>query len=382
AWQSASTCAKIWACGTTVLGQSVGQAQFLRAWYYFQLATIYGDVPLRLRVGTPEQLQSPVVPQAQIFAQVEADCQAAATQLPDAWTGTDVGRATKGAALALLAKTYLYEKKWAQAASTAQLVTAQGYQLLPVYANNFRAATKINSEAIFSVLHTSGLSPAQGNSLNQWFAPRQQNGYGFYNPTKALVNSYEKTAAGVVDPRLDYTIGRKNQSYFGVPFDTTWSTTGFLSKKHVQPLTEVPPATKGDGNLNFQAIRYAEVLLIQAEALNEAGQSAAARAPLNLVRKRARESYLNDPTLPGAGTVPAGLLPDVTTTDQSALRELIRQERRVELATEFQRFFDLIRYGEAYARQALAGKPNFNYARNKYFPIPQSERDTNKMLGI
>lgn len=370
------------AVSTAVLNQAVGQAKFLRAWYYYQLTVTYGDIPQRLRVGTPEELQSPRVPQAQILTQVETDCQEAAQLLPTAWTGADVGRATKGAALALLAKTYLYERKWTQAADAARQVTALGYRLLPVFADNFRAATKVNAEAVFSVLHTSGLSPAQGNSLNQWFAPRPQNGYGFYNPTASLVSAYERTAAGVVDPRLDYTIARRGRSYFGVAYDTAWSTTGYLSKKHIQPLTEVPTSTKGDGNLNFQAIRYAEVLLIQAEALNEAGQSAAALGPLNQVRKRARESYLNDNTLPGAGTVPAGLLPDITTTDQNALRDLIRQERRVELATEFQRFFDIIRYGEAYARQALGYKPNFNYARNRFYPIPQSERDTNKQLGL
>ena len=366
----------------TVLAQAVAQAKFLRAWYYLQLTTIYGNIPLHLRVKTPDELQSPVVPQAQIYTQVETDCQEAAAALPNSWTGADMGRATKGAALALLARTYLYEKKWPQAAQTAQQVGALGYALLPLFADNFRAATKNNAEAIFSVQHTSGLSPNQGNNLNQWFAPRPQNGYGFYAPTPSLVANFETTAAGVVDPRLDYTVGRAGKDFFGVPFDPTWSSTGYVLKKHLQPLTEIPTNIKGDGNLNFQAIRYAEVLLIQAEALNEVGNGAGALGPLNQVRKRARESYLRDASLPGAGTVPAGLLPDITTTDQSQLRELIRRERRSELAGEFQRYFDLIRYGEAYATQALSTKPNFNYARHRFFPIPQSERDTNKKLGI
>ena len=370
------------AVSADVRQQVLGQARFLRAYYYFQLTTIYGRIPLRVKVETPEELQSPARDQADIYAQIEADCQAAATALPAAWTGADLGRATKGAALALLAKTYLYEKKWALAASTAQQVTALGYTLLPVFADNFRAATKNNAESIFSVQHTSNLSPSQGNNLNQWFAPRQQNGYGFFYPTKSLVNNFEQTSAGVVDPRLDYSVGRAGQSFFGVPFDTTWSTTGYLSKKHLQPLSEVPTTTKGDGNLNYQAIRYGEVLLIEAEASNEAGNSAAALVALNKVRKRARESYLYDPTLPGTGTVPAGLLPDITTNDQSQLREFIRRERRSELALEFQRFFDVIRYGETYARAALSDKPNFNYARHKFYPVPQSERDTNKKLGL
>ncbi len=154
-----------------------------------------------------------------------------------------------------------------------------------------------------------------------------------------------------------------------------------MSKKHLQPLTEIPVNIKGDGNLDYEAIRYADVLLVQAEAFNEVGNSAEALGALNQVRKRARESYLHDTTLPGVGTVPAGLLPDVTATDQGQLRDLIRRERRAEMALEFQRFFDLIRYGQAYAQQALSDRPNFNYARNMFFPIPQSERDTNLKLG-
>jgi hypothetical protein len=365
----------------TVRQQATGQAQFLRAYYYFQLAALYGNVPLRLKVETPAELQSPAVPQAQIYAQVELDCQAAIAALPATWTGADVGRATKGAAMALLAKTYLYEQKWALAATTAQAVEALGtYSLLPVFANNFRAATKNNAEAIFSVQHTAGLSPNQGNNLNQWFAPRPQNGYGFFYPTQSLVDNFERTSAGVVDPRLDYSVGRSGQSFFGVPFDPSWSATGYVSKKHLQPLSEIPTTTKGDGNLNYQAIRYADVLLMDAEASNEAGNSANALKALNQVRKRARESYLYDTTLPNAGTVPTGLLPDVTVTDQSQLRDIIRRERRAELALEFQRFFDITRYGQAYAQQALADRPNFNYARNRFYPIPQSERDTNKGL--
>ncbi len=142
----------------------------------------------------------------------------------------------------------------------------------------------------------------------------------------------------------------------------------------------MPITTKGDGGLNYQAIRYGELLLIEAEAANEAGNAAAALLALNQVRKRARESYLFDLTLPRAGTVPVGLLPNITTTDQSLLRDIIRRERRAELALEFHRFTDLIRYGEAYARQALSDRPNFNYARHRFYPIPQSERDTNKKL--
>ena len=311
------------AISATVKTQALGQVEFLRAYYYFNLTVAYGAIPLHLKVETPAQAQKPVSTQAQIFAQVEQDCTAAAAALPTAWTGADLGRVTKGAALSLLAKTYLFEGKWALAASTAQAVEALNiYSLLPVYADNFRAATKNNAEGIFSIQHQTGLVPFQGNNLNVWFAPRSIGGYGFFYPTQSLVDNYEKSPAGVDDPRLDYSIARAGHPYFDVAFDPSWTSTGYLSKKDCQPLSEIPASNKGDGNLNYQAIRFADVLLMEAEALNESGNSAGALVPLNKVRKRARESYLYDSSLPGFGTVPPGLLPDITTTDQGQLRDM------------------------------------------------------------
>jgi hypothetical protein len=368
----------------TVKSQAIGQAEFLRAYYYFNLTVAYGAIPLHLKVETPAEAQKPVSTQAQIYAQIEKDCQAAAAVLPVSWSAPgDLGRATKGAALALLAKTYLFEQKWALAASTAQAVDALGvYSLLPVFSDNFRAATKNNAEGVFSVQHQSGLVPYQGNNMNVWFAPRSIGGYGFFYPTQSLVNNFEKSPGGVDDPRLDYTVARAGHPYFDSAFDPTWTNTGYLSKKHCQPLSEIPSNIKGDGNLNYQAIRFADVLLIEAEALNESGNSAGALIPLNRIRKRARESYLHDSTLPGYGTVPAGLLPDITITDQSQLRDIIRVERRSELALEFHRFFDIIRYGQAYATAAESDQPLFNFNTNKFFPIPESERETNLKLGL
>jgi hypothetical protein len=169
--------------------------------------------------------------------------------------------------------------------------------------------------------------------------------------------------------------------YNGEIFNKDWSPeTGYLTKKHQQPLSEIPKALKGDASIDYIAIRYADVLLWYAEALNESGRPAEALLPLNQVRKRARESYLYDNTLPGYPDIPANLLPDIQYTNQADVRKAIQHERRVELGFEFHRYFDLIRWGEDYAKQALQDKPNFNYAINKHFPIPQSERDRNKAL--
>ncbi len=364
----------------------LSEARFLRALNYFYLVNIYGPVPVLLEPKNADQLQIEQSPVADIYTNViEADLQEASKNLPASYAGADVGRATKGAAQALLAKTYLFEGKWQQAAdAVAQVISNGAYALLPVYSQNFNQAFKNSSETVFAVQHLTGQVPFTGNRLNQWFAPRNtENGYFFNVPTQNFVDAFEKTSAGVVDPRLDYTVARSGKPWIdGTPYDPMWSPTGYLNKKHVQPVTEVPKSTKGDGNLNYVTIRYAEVLLIQAEALNELGRSADALAPLNQVRKRARESYLNDPALSTSATptIPAGLLPDITNTSQSSLRDIIRHERRVELGFEFHRYFDIMRYGKDYAQNALKDKPSFKYETNRYFPIPQSERDTNKKL--
>ena len=250
-----------------------------------------------------------------------------------------------------------------------------------LFTDNFNADKKNNPEAIFSVWQQTGTSPFLGNNLNQWFAPRALNGYGFFYPTQSLIDNFEKSPDGVVDPRFGYTLsGVDAPSYYDTVYQTGWSTTGYITKKQIQPLSQIPTSIKGDGNLNYEVIRFSDVLLIEAEALNEAGKSGDALVPLNKVRKRARESYLYDNTLPNFGTVPDGLLPDITVTDQSQLRDIIRKERRSELALEFHRFFDMIRYGSAYATNAMKDVPNFNYDADKFFPIPQSERDTNHKL--
>ncbi len=365
----------------------LGEARFLRAVYYFYLVNIYGPIPVSLEPKNPDQLQITQSSVAEVYANaIEPDLREAIKLLPATLGGADAGRATKGAANALLARASLYQGKWQQALDVAQAVIASGqFDLLPLYSDNFRPTGRNSQESVFSVQHLTGQVPFQGNRLNQWFAPRSgENGYFFDAPTTGFVNEFEKTTAGVVDPRLEYTVGRAGGRWVnGEPFDPSWSPTGYLNKKHVQPLAEIPANLKGDGNLNYVMIRYADVLLMAAEALNELNRPAEALPLVNRIRKRARESFLNDPALrPATGTaaVPVGLLPDLANLSQGNLRDAIRKERRVELGFEFHRWFDLMRYGKDYAQTALRDKPNFNYDRNRYFPIPQSERDTNKAL--
>jgi hypothetical protein len=357
----------------------LGEAKFLRAFFYFNLVNTFGEIPLKLNPPLNEdEINKPVSPVSEIYDQIEQDLVEASEVLADSYTGADVGRATRGAAYGMLAKAHLYQEEWDQTLDAIASLESLGiYSLQPVYKNNFIDSTQNNTESVFEIQHLSGQSPKLGSHLNQWLGPFKYNGYGFDAPTQVFVDEFEVTEGGVVDPRLDYTVGREGQPWIdGTPFDPAQSSTGYLQRKHEQPKSEEPII--GDASLNYVYLRYADILLMKAEALNETAQTAAALEPLNAVRKRARESYLHDVDLPGSGVIPDGLLPDVAGTQQD-VREAIRHERRVELGMEFHRFFDLMRFGPEVAEDALEGT-GFSYETNRYFLIPQSELDTNPSI--
>lgn len=359
----------------------IGEAKFIRAYVYFNLTNIYGEIPLRVQpVLKPEDSPLPASTVDAVYVQIEKDLTEALSGLNK--KATNVGAATQGAAYGLLAKAKLYRGEWQASLDAIESLELLGvYSLKNLYTDNFRDSTQNNSESIFEIQHLKGQQPGLGSFLNQYFGPASENGYYFDQPTGDLVDEFEVTEEGVVDPRLDYTVGREGQKWTnGEAFDPTWSSTGYLSRKHEQPLREVPKGTKGDAGLNYVYMRYADVLLMKAEALNELGRTPEALTPLNAVRKRARESYLYDPKIEGTGTVPADLLPDVSATSQTAVRAAIRHERRVELGMEFHRYFDLMRYGKNEAEAALAGD-GFNYDENRYFMIPQIEIDTNPLIN-
>jgi len=349
----------------------IGEAKFIRAYTYFNLANIFGKVPLKLLPQlTSETIHVPLSEVADIYVQIEKDLTDAAAVLPVSYTAPDIGHVTRGAALSMLGKASLYQQKWSVALTSFQQVEALGiYRLLPVYADLFKLAYKNNSESIFEIQHLTEQNPFTGNALNQWFAPASEGGYYFNAPTQSLVDAFEKSATGEVDPRLDVSIGRDGQPWLnGDIFSASWSPTGFLTKKHQQPLSEVSSSLKGDGNLNYTYLRYADVLLMKAEAFNEMNNPDSAKANLNKVRQRARAGF--------AGTPPADLLADITTADQNQLRTAIQKERRVELAQEFHHYFDLMRWGKSVSESALGA--HFNFDTKRYFPIPQAEIDSNQ----
>ena len=347
----------------------LGEAYFLRGLYYFDLVKVFGGVPLIEKpITTIEETKVARSKESETWAFIENDLKKAAGLLPSVKTyrnTANLGRASKGAAGTLLAKVYLYEQKWDLAAKAAEEIMNSGdYDLNPDYLAQFNNQTEQNTvESIFEVQAYKTNGWGGGTEISLDFGR-----WGLNNPTKELVNEYEKG-----DPRLKYTIFSPGDDRFGKIYDSKNgpnTVTGFVPRKYVFYPASMGEAvngwTNGEG-INYVVLRYAEVLLIHAEALIEQNirlQDAA--DDINKVRARTDVK-----------------MPPVTTGDQQDMRQKLRHERRVELALEGHRFFDLIRWGGSYAAPIFAaqGKANFQYEKHKLFPLPQIEIDLNPLLN-
>lgn len=351
----------------TLRNRLVGEAKFLRAYSYFNLVNVFGKVPLKLVPQlTSATINVPLSEVPAIYAQIEKDLTEATAVLPPAYSG-ERGRVTQGAAYGLLAKAYLYEKKYTECLTNIQaLEDLHQYNLANNYADLFKAGAENSTEVIFGLQFSNSIS-AVGNILNVDFSPAIEGGYFFDAPTQSYVDAFaDKTLAGTDDPRLDASIGRPGKPWFNnTIFSASWSpATTYLVKKYdedsifTKPQDKLTYVPKSRSMVPYHYMRYADILLMKAEALNESGGAGAA-TELNNVRSR------------------AGLAPTTATT-QTDLRTVIMNERRKELGFEFHRYFDLMRYGQTIAEAALGS--GFSYTKNRYFPIPQLELDTNTAL--
>lgn len=356
--------------------QAEGEAKFLRGYAYFMMVRLFGKVPIIDSVFTNAASQSNV-PQstvAQVYAFIESDLQFAASKLPLSWDAKFVGRATSGAANGLLAKVYLTQQKWAQAMAAANIVMTSGqYDLTTTYDKEFREEGENSKESVFEVQATASAAIPTNNGVQyaQIMGVRGSGsfdlGWGWNTPSTYLEAAYE---AG--DPRKNRTI------LYTSTATTTYQTiygenlpVGLPNPRYNNKVYSNPALRSSIGNrfgywMNIRILRYADVVLMYAEAANEVGGAAnidAARNAVNSVRARAR--------IGAAG----GVLPNLTTTDQATLRAAIRQERRIELAMEHDRFFDLVRWGIAQSTLNAAGKPNFSDTRDVLLPIPQTQID-------
>lgn len=343
----------------------VGETKFLRALCYLRLVQWFGDLPLiTLPLADTEYFTQVRSPKAQVYDQIEQDLKEAIAVLPEKseYADKDLGRASKGAAKGILAKLYLLKQDFASAQQYClEIINSGEYSLLPRYADNFLPAGENGSESVFEIGATAIQAAVAGPgsspfNMIQGVRGVPNLGWGFNRPSDDLVAAYE---AG--DPRRQATI-----IYVGevLPDGSTIveDNPDILNERYNQKAW-VPdhPGLQDNGPGNLRYLRYADVLLMAAEALNENGQPEEALFYLNQVRARAR----------GTNNF---ILPNVTTTDQAELRERIYRERRIELAMEQHRWFDLLRWGRATQVMQALGK-NFVPGKHELLPLPQTEID-------
>ena len=347
----------------------LAQARFLRAYYNFELVKWFGDIPFLIdkRIQFGDQFEIKRSPKSKVYELIEQDLTYAVANLPI--TQDQTGRVTKGAAQALLGKAFLYQDKFEKAAEVledliqngpynlvSETRTVEGVTILPIFENDYEN----NVESVFEIQYTDKegagfgcLQCSEGNvavgfnGIRNYNGPVFESGFSFNVPTQEMVDAFEEG-----DIRLGTSILDINTwaSSTNATFTTGFEHTGYFNRKYIARQGDL---NTGDANLtnpnNYRAIRFADVLLMAAEALNR-GEISDARALeyLNRVRNRA-------------------MLPDLSST-ASDLTEDIYRERRVELVGEGHRFFDLVRTGRA--AQKIDG---FEIGKNEVFPIPDIE---------
>jgi hypothetical protein len=343
----------------------VGENKFLRAYSYFRLVQWFGDVPLVTRPLTDDEYYNqPRVSKEEIYNLIENDLLDAINVLPEKseYDSEDLGRVTKGAARGILAKLYMVKHDFSRAAEQTELIINSGeYDLLTRYSDNFLPVGEHGLESIFEISAVAVQAAVAGPgatpyNMIQGVRGIPNLGWGFNRPSDDLIASYEPG-----DPRRQATI-----IYVGevLPDGSTivQDNPEILNERFNQKAWV--PAHAGlqdNGPGNIRILRFGDILLLAAEAQNEIGNPGKALEYLNRVRARAR----------GTNNF---ILPDVTTMDQNELREKIYAERRVELAMEQQRWFDLARWGRIDDEMAPLF-PNFSAPKNLLLPIPQAEID-------
>lgn len=341
----------------------IAETRFLRAYYNFELVKWFGGVPLKVNVRFQlgDELSVPRASKEEMYNLIEADLQYAVANL--SYTALETGRVTKGAAQALLGKTYLYQDKFSEAANVLEDLIENGpYDLVVDYNTIFENAGENGIESVFEVQYTDAegagfgcLQCSEGNvavgfnGIRNYTGPMFDSGFSFNIPTQEAYDAFE-----VNDLRRDVAILNIDDwaTQTGATFGTGYEHTGFYNRKYIARQGDL---NTGDQNLtnpnNYRVIRFADVLLMAAEAFNRGGISdSKAQLYLNRVRARAFGNTNNDIISTGV-----------------ALTDAIYRERRVELVGEGHQFFDLVRTGRG---SEISG---FTANKNELFPIPIEE---------
>lgn len=359
----------------------IAECKALRAHFYFELAALWGDVPLILKeLKTEEYNSTPRSKRADVYAQLEKDLQEAIPLLPlkSAQPAIDRFRISKGTAQALLGKVYLYQQKWPQAAAQFNDVINSGeYELEPEFKDAFGKDTEFGKESVFEVPFSEDKAynwdnfpwgtfrQIESNIHVQLMGPREdyykpapgdslKSGWGFNMPKPKLYNAY--MAAGDEVRRKQTLMSEAELTAAGGKWSapTAWDYEGYLQRKYGAFATYTKDDKGAVAELNYgtnyKLIRYADVLLMAAEAYYRAGDEDRARAELNRVRHRAK-------------------LPE-TTASGGALFTAIVNERFLELAFEGVRYLDLVRWGLAVQELGPLG---FKAKKHELLPIPNED---------
>ncbi|MDO8965429.1 RagB/SusD family nutrient uptake outer membrane protein [Algoriphagus sp.] len=365
----------------------LGQARFLRAVFYSHLAVYYEDAPLIEKFQTLEQSYVAKNTYEELKALITADLKAAAEALPVAYPANQFGYATKGAALGMLARFELYNKNYGEVIRLTSEIMTLGYQLHPDYAQLFTEAGEQSKEIVFSVRFIQDQSN-NGETFSSTFLgiprvnmqpmPNLVDAYlcidglpitasPLYNPAQRKANRDPRLGASIYF-QGDIFLIHLNRAFAGN------TATRFGQKKYIRNnLSASGISPDSQGGQDFYVIRYADILLMRAEALAESGQLSEVYPLLNQIRTRAK--------------MPTVTQVNGTSLTQAQLIALIRRERRVELAFEGLRFFDVKRWGEVEAAYARAKadpvgpyNPVYRGRQSEVFAIPQNEIDANDRL--
>lgn len=357
-----------------------GEASFFRAYCYFNLVRAFGEVPLvTYKINDASEANIPKTTAIKIYEQIDLDLKTAEESLPETWSTEYTGRLTWGAARSLHARTYMMRSDWDNMYTASTDVIKKGlYNLNTPYDEIFTDEGENNSGSVFELQCTATAALPQSDVIGSSFcevqgvrgADQWDLGWGWHMATELMGKAYETG-----DPRKDATLlyfrhsdsepitpENTNAPYGESPVSPAMG--AFFNKKaYTDPALRKEYTNKGYW-VNIRLIRYSDVVLMAAESANEKSLPGEAIGYLEQVRARARGNNPN-------------ILPKVTDTDQEVLRNAIRHERRVELGLEFDRFYDLVRWGIAKEVLHAAGKTNYQ-DKNALLPLPQSEIDKSK----
>ncbi|MEZ4906572.1 MAG: RagB/SusD family nutrient uptake outer membrane protein [Saprospiraceae bacterium] len=329
----------------------IGEMEFLRSFFYFDLVRCFGGVPLvveKIDINDLEKVNNTVYvrkSKEEVYAQIETDLKSAMNRLPATYTGDDVGRATSMAAKALLSKVYMYEENWQEAYNYSSEVINSGlFDLMENYIDVWKEIGENGTESIFEVQAT------LNNGLQQYCDVQSGRGtpdygWGFNTPSETLANSYEEG-----DKRREATIIFVPSTLWdGFYAPETWNNDRYNLKAYQSRTAETWDGNKSVTAKNLRLLKYSDILLINAESAFHLGKTDESLKWINKIRTRAG-------------------LPERT----SLTLENIWDERHWEMAMEHDRWFDLIRTGQAYEKMAADGK-NFIVGTHELFPIPEEE---------